>query len=74
MDRYSKYTAQCKSNGIGFTRNCDCKDAEYSVPLAMPIMPIQEFRDLYSPCEALDKGTLFKELYKPYCIRGGFKC
>ncbi|MBE6685872.1 MAG: spore coat associated protein CotJA [Ruminococcaceae bacterium] len=73
MDRYKKYNALCSCND-GF-RNKMREDHECTgASLAMPVMPIQEFRELYSPCEALEKGTLYKELYKPYCVRGGYKC
>ena len=34
--------------------------------LAMVYSPMQCWRKLYTPAEALTKGTLFEELYKPY--------
>lgn len=41
--------------------------------LAMVYSPCQEFRELYEPEEALSKGTLFRELDKPfYATRRGF--
>ncbi|MBR4881542.1 MAG: spore coat associated protein CotJA [Clostridia bacterium] len=52
------------------------EDAEYCVctsqpvSLAMAYVPIQEWGNLYRCCEALDKGTLFADLYKPYCMGG----
>ena len=38
--------------------------------LAMAYVPMQSFRNLYSPAEALIRGTLFEELDKPL-VKGG---
>ena len=35
-------------------------------PLAMAYVPYQNFDDLNEPCKALEQGTLFRELYKPF--------
>lgn len=52
---------------------CDCKQktstenqAINSLPLAMAYVPMQAFRCLYSPEQALESGTLFKELDLPF--------
>ncbi len=43
---------------------CDCLD---QMPLAMAYVPLQEFKDLFEDENtALDHGTLFKQLYKPW--------
>ena len=42
-----------------------------NVSLAMVYSPVQRFEDLYSPEEALCKGTLFKQLYLPF--HAGFR-
>lgn len=34
--------------------------------LAQAYVPYQYYTDSYQPMEALKKGTLFPELYKPY--------
>ncbi|MCL6612321.1 MAG: spore coat associated protein CotJA [Peptococcaceae bacterium] len=34
--------------------------------LARAYVPIQRFGTTYSPAEALEKGTLFPELWRPY--------
>ncbi len=72
MDRYNRYTP----------RVCPCprpmprEDAEYCVctsqpiSLAMAYVPVQEYKNVYRCCEALEKGTLFADLYKPYCMGG----
>ncbi|MBR6514745.1 MAG: spore coat associated protein CotJA [Clostridia bacterium] len=36
----------------------------------MGYVPVQEFKNIYRCCEGLDKGTLFADLYKPYCMGG----
>lgn len=38
-------------------------------PLAMAYMPMQKFEKLYDVDYALDRGTLFKELDKPFTGR-----
>ena len=45
-----------KSNGWGL----------YEYPLAIVYAPYQVFRDLYKCQDALEKGTLFSELYLPF--------
>jgi hypothetical protein len=37
--------------------------------LARAYIPFQTMNQVFSPSEALKKGTLFPELYKPYEIR-----
>ena len=43
----------------------------------MVYSPRQYWRDAYTPAEALDRGTLFRELDKPLtgvCVDGGGDC
>ena len=49
-------------------RNC-AYGCEY--PLAMTYMPMQEWRNLYAPCDALKAGTIFAELDLPFYGEGG---
>lgn len=35
--------------------------------LAMAYVPWQEAGSMYSPLDALKRGTLFPELFKPFC-------
>lgn len=43
--------------------------------LAMAYVPMQTFQALYEPCEALENGTIFSELNKPFLgWRGGCRC
>ncbi len=37
-----------------------------SLELAQAYIPYQYYTDSYTPKEALRKGTLFPELYRPY--------
>ena len=37
-----------------------------SVKLAQAYVPWQRYGAIYSPQEALEKGTLFPDLYRPY--------
>ena len=38
-------------------------------PLGMAYVPYQTFEDLNEPCKALEQGTLFRALYKPFTGR-----
>jgi len=40
--------------------------------LARAYVPFQYMNQVYSPEEALRKGTIFPELYKPYKINKGY--
>ncbi len=35
--------------------------------LAMVYAPKQEFKDIYEPCKALTRGTVFAQLDLPFC-------
>ena len=54
-------------NGAGENAGagCACADGTARESLAMVYSPRQYWRDAYTPAEALDRGTLFKELDKP---------
>ena len=56
------------SCGHGYARN-DVAKPDDSLQLAMVYSPYQSWRLLLSPDDALARGTLFEELYKPF--RGG---
>lgn len=36
--------------------------------LARACVPFQKWNEIYSPSEALKKGTLYPDLYKPYKV------
>ena len=53
---------------------CNCNfSAMDNFPLSMAYVPMQKFRKLYTPEEALCNGTLFEELNLPFLgyKRGG---
>lgn len=61
-------------NENGYPRStapCDPhSDALDSLPLGYSYTPIQRWRMMYRPAEALSRGTLFEELYKPMEVYG----
>jgi len=76
MDRYNRYPAgncSCGNNVRPYPmrRGTVCRRDESTPFPALVSIEIQEFKELYNPCEALANGSLFAELYKPYCIKGG---
>lgn len=54
------------SSGAVESKNVDCIN---SLPLAMAYVPIQKWREIYGSDVALDRGTLFSELDKPFLGR-----
>lgn len=76
MDRYKRYPMRgcsCPSGSViqkkeSTEEYCICTNQ--SVSLAMAYVKDQPFEYLYELCDALYKGTLFKELYKPYGMGG----
>ena len=76
MDRYKRYTPCAMRQNV---RRCDgvmprngeyCVCTNQPVSLAMAYIPTQEFRDVYTPCQALENGTIFSELVMPFCSGG----
>ncbi|MBR3811476.1 MAG: spore coat associated protein CotJA [Agathobacter sp.] len=45
----------------------------YGVPLAMGYVPWQSFECTYEPAQALQAGTIFPELDKPFYGRRGVR-
>lgn len=39
--------------------------------IAMAYVPWQKWQDIYEPCKALEYGTIFQELNKPFLGKGG---
>lgn len=40
-------------------------------PIAMGYVPMQEWSQPLAPCKGLQIGTIFSDLYKPFCGKGG---
>ena len=55
----------CRGEGVTPRDANICQYACDTRQLAMVYSPYQCWRKMYSPNEALSKGTLFEELYKP---------
>lgn len=45
-----------------------------TLPVAMGYVPCQYFDQTYDLCNALQHATIFPELYKPFCGKGGGGC
>lgn len=41
------------------------------LPLAMGYVPTQQFQDTFELCRGFQLGTIFPELCKPFCGKGG---
>jgi len=41
--------------------------------IAMAYVPRQSWRDIYDPAKGLSRGTIFKELDKPFLGKGAMK-
>ena len=54
-----------------------CPDTHDHFPADMPIgmayVPWQKWQEIYEPCRALESGTIFKELDKPFLGKGGMR-
>ena len=65
--------AQAQSDMTDMPRMGQCGEGASeldSMPLAYVYAPNQRFCMLYSASDALDRGTLFEELYKPMEVYG----
>ena len=56
-------------------RQDDCGNS-HSDPLrgmapAMAYVPWQQWQNIYEPCRALERGTIFEDLDKPFLGKGG---
>ncbi len=59
--------------GEALANDYDCEKEKYmerpyceDLPLAIASVPMQEFQKLYPPEVALERGTMFDELYLPF--------
>ena len=41
--------------------------------IAMAYVPWQHWKEIYEPCRALENGTIFMELDKPFLGKGGVR-
>lgn len=59
------------SCGCDHTMRNDMYDGLDSLPLAMAYVPFQKFRTTFDLTKALQVGTIFPELCKPFCGKRG---
>ena len=60
--RQSRPAMSCSRSGIQDQRQ---------YPLAMAYVPMQMWSQPLSPCKGLQLGTIFADLNKPFCGKGG---
>ena len=81
MQNRSRQNSSCMNNQKDQKEGCSCKmpgiavsgnvfSSEASVP-AMAYVPCQEFAPTFELQKALQVGTIFPELCKPFCGRRG---
>ena len=58
-DVFTQYYAE----NVQFINDCENR---HLLPLAIASVPMQEFQKLYPPEVALERGTMFDELYLPF--------
>ena len=64
----------CESNRNHCDDDCNRgRDMLYGVPLTMAYVPWQNFECTYEPAQALQTGTIFPELDKPFYGRRGMR-
>ena len=72
MRRPMAYTSP---SAVGARRMDGCPDTRdffpSDTPLAMAYVKWQEWQDIYEPCKALERGTLYQELDKTFSGKGG---
>ena len=51
--------------------NCSRKDHSMEKPLAMGYVPMQRWSQPLPLAKGLQTGTIFKDLHKPFCGKGG---
>ena len=64
------------AQNAAYTRRMNgCPDTSDFFPektaIAMAYVPWQRWKELYEPCRALEAGTIFAELDKPFLGKGG---
>ncbi len=54
--------------------SCGCavqRPMQPDMPIAMAYVPMQRWNQVYDMSRGLTRGTIFPELQKPFCGRGG---
>lgn len=50
-----------------------CREQKQEMSLAMAYVKIQQWGDTYDLCKGYKRGTIFPDLDKPFCGRGGWR-
>lgn len=68
----SAYSCECRRT-VSAAEGCPDTQDHFPahMPVAMAYVPWQNWKDIYEPCKALESGTLFPELDKPFLGKGG---
>lgn len=67
LDRYEEEVQNnCKKSTAPSISSEMFEDITPKRPLAMVYSPLQKWENIYEPSEALEKGTLFADLYFPW--------
>lgn len=64
---------------VSSTSSCGCTqnsmfDKLDTLPVAMGYVPLTHFDKTFDLCTALQRGTIFPDLFKPFCGKGGGGC
>lgn len=67
--------AQPERSRYGRTDGCPDTHDHFPehMPPAMAYVPWQHWKEIYEPCRALENGTIFMELDKPFLGKGGVR-
>ncbi len=58
-------------NNMNCRRNCSFTEPSIPKPLAMAYVKIQQYDTTFPPAKALQMGTIFPDLCKPFCGKRG---
>ena len=71
IDRVEHLPENCKVH-VHKEHHCHCsKDPLWEMPLAMAYVPWQRWQEIYDVCDGFQRGTIFRELDKPFHGKGG---
>ena len=64
----------CRRSGCPADSTDVYSHLEDHLPIAMGYVPVQKWSHPFDLCKALQMGTIFPELCKPFCGKGGAIC
>lgn len=63
-----------RDDGAWMPKNHPMDCIREKFPLGMGYVPVQKFGQTYDLCTGFQRGTLFPELFLPFCGKGGAGC